>query len=100
MNYIEKKLVNKNIDKEVLIIVERLAGESVAYNEPFYDYFDSLDSVECIIEIEKVFGIEIYDEDAEKITTVAECCALLRNKYVYSVVEQREEKLTKINGIN
>lgn len=33
---------------------------------------DSLDIVEMIMTFEEVFGIEIKDEDAEKITTVKE----------------------------
>ena len=32
---------------------------------------DSLDTVELIMEFEEEFGIEIPDEDAEKITTVS-----------------------------
>jgi acyl carrier protein len=31
---------------------------------------DSLDTVELIMQLEEEFGIEIPDEDAEKITTV------------------------------
>lgn len=38
---------------------------------------DSLDSVEFIMEIEDRFEIEIADEDAEKVTTVAETAALV-----------------------
>lgn len=98
MNYIEKKRVNKRIDKEVLKIAERLAGQSIGLNEPLYDYFDSLDTVECMMEMEKFFGIQIYDDDLIKITTLAECCALLRNKYLYSPIDQRAEKLTLINA--
>ena len=33
---------------------------------------DSLDTVELIMEFEKEFGIQIPDEDAEKITTVGD----------------------------
>ncbi|MBD5262396.1 MAG: acyl carrier protein [Muribaculaceae bacterium] len=33
---------------------------------------DSLDTVELIMEFEKVFGITIPDEDAEKISTVGD----------------------------
>jgi acyl carrier protein len=33
-------------------------------------YFDSLDAVEMIMDVEDEFGIEISDEDAEKIGTV------------------------------
>jgi acyl carrier protein len=38
---------------------------------------DSLDNVEFIMEIEDRFEIEISDEEAEKITTVAEAAALV-----------------------
>ena len=33
---------------------------------------DSLDVVELIMEMEDVFGIQISDEDAEKITTIGD----------------------------
>jgi acyl carrier protein len=33
---------------------------------------DSLDTVELVMALEEEFGLEIPDEDAEKITTVAE----------------------------
>ena len=33
---------------------------------------DSLDAVQIVLELEKEFGIEISDEDADKITTVGE----------------------------
>ena len=38
---------------------------------------DSLDTVELIMEFEDEFGIEISDEDAEKISTVGEAIAHL-----------------------
>lgn len=38
---------------------------------------DSLDSVEFIMEIEDRFEVEISDEEAEKVTTVAEAAALV-----------------------
>jgi acyl carrier protein len=38
---------------------------------------DSLDTVELIMEFEDEFGIEISDEDAEKISTVGEAVAYL-----------------------
>ena len=49
--------------------------------------------------MERVFGIEIRDEDAENMNTLAESCAMLRNKYLYSPIDQRAEKLSIINGI-
>ena len=38
---------------------------------------DSLDTVELIMEFEKEFGINIPDEDAEKITTVGDAIAYI-----------------------
>jgi acyl carrier protein len=47
---------------------------------------DSLDVVEIIMELEEEFGIQIPDEDAEKITTVGEAI-----DYIRRLVEQRGE---------
>jgi acyl carrier protein len=47
---------------------------------------DSLDTVEVVMALEEEFGIEIPDEDAEKITTVGEAV-----KYI-------DEKVTKKEG--
>ncbi|MDR0755123.1 MAG: acyl carrier protein [Prevotellaceae bacterium] len=41
---------------------------------------DSLDTVELIMEFEKVFGVQIPDEDAEKITTVGDAIAYINSK--------------------
>jgi acyl carrier protein len=38
---------------------------------------DSLDTVELIMEFEDEFGVEIPDEEAEKISTVGEAIAYL-----------------------
>jgi acyl carrier protein len=38
---------------------------------------DSLDTVELIMEFEDEFGVEISDEDAEKIATVGEAIAYM-----------------------
>ncbi len=39
---------------------------------------DSLDLMELIVELENEFGQEISDEDAQKITTVAEAYAFVK----------------------
>ena len=58
------------------IIVDQLGveGESVAMTSNFVDDLgaDSLDTVELVMALEEQFGVEIPDESAEKITTVAE----------------------------
>nr|BCX00756.1 MAG: acyl carrier protein [Bacteroidota bacterium] len=41
---------------------------------------DSLDTVELIMEFEKQFGITIPDEEAEKIATVGDAIAYLKQK--------------------
>jgi acyl carrier protein len=56
------------------IIVEQLgvSEEEVTATAHFVDDLgaDSLDQVELVMALEEAFGIEIPDEDAEKITTV------------------------------
>lgn len=41
---------------------------------------DSLDLMELIVELENEFGQEISDEDAQKITTVAEAYAFVKGR--------------------
>ncbi|MBQ7443241.1 MAG: acyl carrier protein [Bacteroidaceae bacterium] len=41
---------------------------------------DSLDTVELIMEFEKEFGVEIPDEDAEKILTVGDALAYIEER--------------------
>ena len=61
-------------DQVKKIIVEQLGvdEEEVTPDASFVDDLgaDSLDTVELVMAFEEEFGIEIPDEDAEKITTV------------------------------
>ncbi len=41
---------------------------------------DSLDTVELVMEFEKVFNVQIPDEDAEKISTVGDAINYLKPK--------------------
>ena len=61
-------------DKVKDIIIDKLGVEEEKINSEasFVDALgaDSLDTVELIMQLEEEFGIEIPDDDAEKITTV------------------------------
>ena len=61
-------------DKVKEVIVDKLGVEEdkIESSSSFVDDLgaDSLDTVELIMQLEEEFGIEIPDEDAEKITTV------------------------------
>ena len=66
---------NRNIEERVKkFVVEQLGvtPEQVAPEASFVDDLgaDSLDTVELVMGLETEFGIEIPDEDAEKINTV------------------------------
>ena len=67
--------MEKSVEKRVVeIIVEQLkvSPEEVTLEASFIDDLgaDSLDLVELIMAMEEEFGLEISDEDAEKIQTV------------------------------
>ena len=63
-------------DKVKSIIVEQLGvdEEEVTLDASFVDDLgaDSLDTVELVMAFEEEFGLEIADDDAEKITRVKE----------------------------
>ncbi len=68
-------------EKVKSIIVEQLGVEAdeVSANASFTDDLgaDSLDIVELVMAFEEEFGIEIPDEDAEKIGRVSEAVAYI-----------------------
>ena len=61
-------------DKVKEVIIDKLGIEDskIESESSFVDDLgaDSLDTVELIMQLEEEFGIEIPDDDAEKITTV------------------------------
>lgn len=67
--------MEKTVERRVIeIIVDQLgvSAEEVTLEASFIDDLgaDSLDLVELIMAMEEEFGLEISDEDAEKIQTV------------------------------
>ena len=66
------------------IIAEQLGvkPEEVTPTASFIDDLgaDSLDTVELVMALEEEFGIEIPDEDAEKMTTVGEAIKYIEEK--------------------
>ncbi|MBK7993564.1 MAG: acyl carrier protein [Blastocatellia bacterium] len=73
-----------NVEERVRqIIVEELGVDEaeVTSNARFIDDLgaDSLDTVELVMHFEEEFGIEIPDEDAEKITSVRDAIAYIES---------------------
>jgi len=71
-----------NPDRVQEIIVEQLgvSPEKVKPEARFIDDLgaDSLDTVELIMALEEEFGVEIPDEDAEKMVTVGDALSYLK----------------------
>lgn len=66
------------------IIIEKLGvkPEEVTHEARFIDDLgaDSLDTVELIMALEEKFGVEVPDEDAEKLTTVGKAVEYIEKK--------------------
>ena len=73
-------------EKVTSIIAEQLSvkKEEVTDEASFIDDLgaDSLDTVELVMALEEEFGIEIPDEDAEKMRTVGEAIKYIEEKAV------------------
>jgi len=71
-------------DKVKEIIVEQLGVDAseVTPEASFIDDLgaDSLDTVELVMALEEEYGVEIPDEDAEKLTTVGEAIKYIEKK--------------------
>ena len=70
-------MANEGIEERVRKVVEEqlsVGPDQITREASFIDDLgaDSLDTVELVMALEEEFGIEIPDEDAEKITRVKE----------------------------
>lgn len=74
--------------REIVVNKHAIKPEEVTDEASFIDDlgFDSLDTVELVMELEKEFSIEIPDEDANSIRTVGEVI-----KYIEERVKQKQE---------
>ena len=73
-------------EKVINLVMEQLdvTREECVLEASFIDDLgaDSLDLVELIMEMEEVFGMEIADEELEKIRTIKDVVDFLRSKGV------------------
>ena len=71
-------------DKVKEIIIDKLGAEDSKINleAKFIDDLgaDSLDTVELIMQFEEEFGIEIPDEEAEKLLSIGQAVDFISNK--------------------
>ncbi|HON77380.1 MAG TPA: acyl carrier protein [Spirochaetota bacterium] len=73
-----------DFEKIKKIIIDRLGvdGSEVTLEASFVDDLgaDSLDTLELVMALEEEFGIEIPDEDAEKLLIVKDAIEYIENK--------------------
>ncbi len=77
-------MTTPTFDRVKAIIVEQLGvnGEEVTEEASFVEDLgaDALDVVELVMALEEAFGIEIPDEDAEKIRTVGQAVQYIEQR--------------------
>ncbi len=73
------------VEEKVKELISNQLGVDVSQVTPAASFVedlgaDSLDTVELVMAFEETFGIEIPDEDAEKITKVQDAIEYIKNK--------------------
>jgi len=100
-------MLNKNLNLVLLDISNKIIRHKNDYqitidiDTNLYEVFDSLESVEFIMDLEKEFDIVIPDEHAEKIISNGVTLKDVKKELeVYGVIDIREQRKDKINNIN
>lgn len=77
----ERTEIEKKV-KEIVMEKLQVTSGAITENASFIDDLgaDSLDTVELVMDFEEKFGVEIPDEDAEKIRTVGDAIKYLEEK--------------------
>jgi acyl carrier protein len=75
---LDKASIEKKV-KEMIVDSLGIDPEKISSESSFVDDLgaDSLDTVELVMAFEEEFGVEIPDEDAEKLITVGDAIAYL-----------------------
>ena len=77
---------NSNVNylkmKEIIVLKLGIDEEKITKTARFVEDLgaDSLDTVEIIMDFEEEFGVEIPDEDAEKLTTIQAALDYIEDK--------------------
>ena len=79
---LREQIAQVEAEKDVIIEQLGVAGEEVVNEASFLDDLgaDSLDLVELIMAIEEEYGIEIPDDDAEKIQTIQDAITYIEER--------------------
>ena len=74
----------EEIKEKIFTEIEEIVWDDIDRNENLEFRkdigFDSLDCVELLIKVERIFGISIADEEAEPVKTVEEAINLVASK--------------------
>ncbi|EFA86330.1 acyl carrier protein [Heterostelium album PN500] len=78
----DHRLSEKEVTDRILEVIskyDKCAGKSVSPSDTFKELeLDSLDSADILVAVEEEFGIEIPDEEVDRITSVKDTISYIR----------------------
>jgi len=97
--YFKKQYIIEKIQYSIF----KTTSEKPDINTNISELIDSLDAIEIVMSLEQIFNISINDDDIEKlgekkIVNILDLFDALRKYDIYSIKEERLEKLKKINN--